>query len=221
MIDAETFLNQYGVVSSDAEDGFDCGDDCSQGGRRQGNDRGESHRHKTAEVSVPRNREDSNQCDRRMTGDRESVLDECRDAALRLLDAAPRSSGALRERLLGKGYDEDIVDDVIMRLIQVSLLDDRAYAESAVRYCIGRMMGRRGAIAQLVRKGVERTLAEEVTGEAEAEGAFEESAWQLGRSVARKTNGLDRRVRQRRFWSAGGRRGHNPETLRRIAAELF
>ena len=46
-------------------------------------------------------------------------LDACREAALRLLDAAPRASGALRERLLAKGYGEAIVDEVIERLIRV------------------------------------------------------------------------------------------------------
>jgi len=134
-------------------------------------------------------------------------LDACREAALRLLDAAPRASGALRERLLSKGYGEAIVDEVIERLIRVQLIDDRAYAESAVRYCAGRMMGRRGAVLELARKGVD--------------GIFEDAAWELGRQIARKTHGLDRQVRQRRFWSAGGRKGHSPETLRRVAAELL
>ncbi|KFI95435.1 regulatory protein RecX [Bifidobacterium stellenboschense] len=148
-------------------------------------------------------------------------FDACREAALRLLDAAPRSSGALRDRLLGKGYEEDVVDAVIDRLIQVRLLDDRDYAESAMRYCVNRMMGRRGAVAELTRKGVTRSMAEQVAGEAAVDGAFEDAAWELGRKIARKTEGLDRQVRMRRFWSAGGRKGHDAETLRRVAAELF
>ena len=148
-------------------------------------------------------------------------LDACRESALRLLDAAPRASGALRERLLGKGYAQGVVDEVIERLTRVQLLDDYAYAQSAIRYCAGRMMGRRGAVSELIRKGVERTLAERVAHEAESEGVFEEAAWELGRTVARKTQGLDRQVRQRRFWSAGGRKGHDPATLRRVAAELL
>lgn len=148
-------------------------------------------------------------------------LDACREAALRLLDAAPRASGALRTRLLDKGYAEEIVDEVIERLTRVQLLDDEAYAQSAVRYCAGRMMGRRGASMELVRKGVSRSLAERVCAEAESNGVFEESAWELGRSVARKTRGLEPQTRKRRFWSAGGRKGHNPETLRTVAAELF
>ena len=72
-------------------------------------------------------------------------LDACREAALRLLDAAPRPSGALRERLIGKGYTSEVVDDVIERLTRVQLIDDEAYAQSAVRYCATRLMGCRGA----------------------------------------------------------------------------
>ncbi|OZG67474.1 regulatory protein RecX [Bifidobacterium eulemuris] len=148
-------------------------------------------------------------------------LDACREAALRLLDAAPRASGALRTRLLDKGYADGIVDEVIERLTRVQLLDDEAYARSAVRYCAGRMMGRRGTVMELVRKGVSRSMAERVCAEAESNGVFEESAWELGRSVARKTRGLEPQTRKRRFWGAGGRKGHNPETLRAVAAELF
>ena len=116
---------------------------------------------------------------------------------MRLLDAAPRASGALRERLLAKGYGEAIVDEVIERLIRVQLIDDGAYAESAVRYCAGRMMGRRGTVMELARKGVDRKLAEQVCDEAEQNGIFEDAAWELGRQIARKTHGLDRRVRER------------------------
>lgn len=148
-------------------------------------------------------------------------VDACREAALRLLDAAPRASGALRERLIAKGYADGIVDEVIERLTRVHLLDDRAYAESAVRYCAGRCMGRRGTVMELTRKGVDRALAEAVATEAEQRGDFEDAAWELGRQYARKTRGLDVAVRRRRFWSAGGRKGHSPETLRRVAEELL
>ncbi|KAA8817351.1 RecX family transcriptional regulator [Bifidobacterium callitrichos] len=150
-----------------------------------------------------------------------SDADACREAALRLLDAAARSSGMLRGRLLDKGYAAGVVDEVIDRLTELHLLDDRDYAESVVRYCAGRMMGRRGTVMELTRKGVDRALATSVADEAESEGVFEEAAWELGRQVARRTRGLERQVRQRRLWSAGGRKGHDPETLRRVAHELL
>lgn len=148
-------------------------------------------------------------------------LDACREAALRLLDAAPRPSGAMRERLIGKGYAPEVVDDVIARLIRVRLIDDEAYAQSAVRHCASRLMGYRGAVMELKRKGVDRQLAQHVCDEAESQGMFAEAAWELGRRTARKTAGLDVEVRKRRFWSAGGRKGHDPEVLREIAQELF
>lgn len=105
---------------------------------------------------------------------------------MRLLDAAPRPSGALRERLIGKGYTSEVVDDVIERLTRVQLIDDEAYAQSAVRYCATRLMGCRGAVAELIRKGVDRRLAQQVCDEAESYGVFTEAAWELGRRTARK-----------------------------------
>lgn len=155
------------------------------------------------------------------TPDDPNDLDACREAALRLLDAAPRPSGAMRERLVGKGYAPEVVDDVIARLIRVRLIDDEVYAQSAVRYCASRLMGYRGAVMELKRKGVNRQLAQHVCDEAESQGVFAEAAWELGRRTARKTAGLDVEVRKRRFWSAGGRKGHDPEVLREIAQELF
>ena len=155
------------------------------------------------------------------TPDDPNDLDACREAALRLLDAAPRPSGAMRERLIGKGYAPEVVDDVIARLIRVRLIDDEAYAQSAVRHCASRLMGYRGAVMELKRKGVDRQLAQHVCDEAESQGMFAEAAWDLGRRTARKTAGLDVEVRKRRFWSAGGRKGHDPEVLREIAQELF
>lgn len=147
--------------------------------------------------------------------------DACREAALTLLDAAPRASGALAERLRGKGYEPAVVDRVIARLIEVSLLDDEAYAQSVLRTCIARNMGARGALQELRRKGVDPALAARTVSEAGERGVFEECAWELGRQVAAKTAGLDREVRYRRFWSAGGRRGHSPEELRAVARALF
>ena len=158
---------------------------------------------------------------RRVDGTEANDLDSCREAALRLLDAAPRASGALRDRLLARGYEDGIVDDVIERLTRVDLIDDEAYARSAVRYCAGRLMGARAAVPELVRKGVDRSTAERIVREAVDEGVFEEAAWELGRRYERRTRGMDRARRLNRFWAAGGRKGHDAAELRRVADELF
>ena len=77
------------------------------------------------------------------------------------------------------------------------------------------------SVMELARKGVDRPLAERVCDEARMSGVFEDAAWELGRRSAAKTQGMDPKVRKRRFWSSGGRKGHDAETLRAVAHELF
>lgn len=225
MISAERFLEQQGLqpVLSEA------GGSALSSGRRLQDGRIESGCGRVLcndEEDTPKRMRHARHAGRVVAGvsrtpDDPNDLDACREAALRLLDAAPRPSGAMRERLVGKGYAPEVVDDVIARLIRVRLIDDEAYAQSAVRYCASRLMGHRGAVMELKRKGVDRQLAQHVCDEAESQGVFAEAAWELGRRTARKTAGLDVEVRKRRFWSAGGRKGHDPEVLREIAQELF
>lgn len=225
MISAERFLEQQGLqpVLSEA------GGSALSSGRRLQDGRIESDCGRVLcndEEDTPKRMRHARHAGRVVAGvsrtpDDPNDLDACRESALRLLDAAPRPSGAMRERLVGKGYAPEVVDDVIARLIRVRLIDDEAYAQSAVRYCASRLMGYRGAVMELKRKGVNRQLAQHVCDEAESQGVFAEAAWELGRRTARKTAGLDAEVRKRRFWSAGGRKGHDPEVLREIAQELF
>ena len=225
MISVERFLEQQGLqpVLSEA------GGSALSSGRRLQDGRIESGCGQVLcndEEDTPKRTRNARHAGRVVAGvsrtpDDPNDLDACREAALRLLDAAPRPSGAMRERLIGKGYAPEVVDDVIARLIRVRLIDDEAYAQSAVRHCASRLMGYRGAVMELKRKGVNRQLAQHVCDEAESQGVFAEAAWELGRRTARKTAGLDVEVRKRRFWSAGGRKGHDPEVLREIAQELF
>ena len=147
--------------------------------------------------------------------------DACREAALTLLDAAARSSGALARRLVEKGFDTNVVDQVIDRLTKLGLLDDQAYAQDLLRSCLHRTMGERGVLSEMTRKGLDRGLAAQVVAQASREGLFVDSAYELGRKVARKTAGLDLKVRKRRFWSAGSRKGHSPGLLNQVAADLF
>lgn len=150
----------------------------------------------------------------------DSAIDACREAALRLLDAAPRSSGGLKQRLLEKDFAEPVVDEVIRRLQQVLLLDDDAYAASVLRYCLSRNMGPRYTERDMVRKGLDRDVAKRYVAEAEEQGLFIDAAYEMGRTVLKKTRGLDPLVRKRRLWSAGGRKGHSPDVIRQVAHDL-
>lgn len=147
--------------------------------------------------------------------------DACREAALRLLDAAARPTGALRTKLAERGYRSDVIDSVIDRLVELHLVDDEDYARRLVQSCAARQKGQRGTVMELVRKGVDHTLAERTVAQAAQSGVFDDAVWELGRRVARKTQGLDLQVRRRRFWSAAGRRGHDPQRIREVCDALF
>lgn len=147
--------------------------------------------------------------------------ERCKEAALRLLDAAARSTGALRAKLAERGYADDVIGRVVERLTELRLLDDEEYARSVARSCVNRMMGMRGAVMEMTRKGVDRALATRVAAEAADDGVFVDAAWALGRSVAARTRGKDPQTAHRRFWSAGGRKGHDPQTLREVSEALF
>lgn len=149
--------------------------------------------------------------------DRAHDLDKCQEAALRLLDASARSVRDMQERLLGKGYDPSVVERVVGNLIRVGLLDDQAYARGLVEHCLGRLLGARGAERELLRKGVPRRIAHDAVQDAEDAGRFAVAADELAQKTARRTQGLDRETRLRRFWSAGGRKGHSPQDLRAAA----
>ncbi|MFC2663127.1 MAG: regulatory protein RecX [Scardovia wiggsiae] len=140
---------------------------------------------------------------------------KCQEAALRLLDAAPRSSGSLRTRLIAKGYEEETVGKVIRRLVSSRLIDDGQYARSMVQYCLSRFLGEYGTRQELRKKEVEGPLITAVVEEAREAGKFENSAYELALKVSKKTSGLDTRTRLRRFWSACARKGHDPDTIRR------
>ena len=150
MISAEAFLAAHGTCETPVvEPGVDSP---RRGTWSHGN---RPARRSARSMSRP-GREPEDPCD----------VDACRESALRLLDAADRPSGALRDRLIDKGYDDETVAAVVDRLIEVGLVDDESYAQSAVRYCVGRLMGYRGAVMELARKGVDRPLAERVCDEA-------------------------------------------------------
>jgi regulatory protein len=52
----------------------------------------------------------------------------CLEAALRYLDYRPRSEAELRERLSGRGFDDDSIETALKRLKQQALVNDTAFA---------------------------------------------------------------------------------------------
>ncbi|MEA2451949.1 MAG: regulatory protein [Actinomycetota bacterium] len=97
----------------------------------------------------------------------EALLDDdsYRDAMQRaghLLASRPRSEHELRVRLNVAGYEPDMIDRTITRLVELRLLDDRAFAAQWVaERSVSKGRAGNALVSELVAKGVDRGVAEE------------------------------------------------------------
>jgi regulatory protein len=143
-------------------------------------------------------------------------------AALRFLEARPRSIAEVRARLSRKDFSPEAIDAAIARLAELDLLDDAAFA----RYWVENRQASapRGAHAlrdELRRKGIDADVTAEVLDDALTgdEGA---GAWRLARGALRKyANSHDRNAFTRRMGSYLQRRGYTFEVIRPIVDQLW
>jgi len=143
-------------------------------------------------------------------------------AALRFLEARPRSIAEVRARLGRKDYAPEAIDAAITRLAELDLLDDTAFA----RYWVENRQAYRprgvGALRdELRRKGIDADVTAEVLDDA-VTGDEAASAWELARGALRKYAGSqDRNAFTRRMGSYLQRRGYTFEVIRPIVDQLW
>lgn len=144
-------------------------------------------------------------------------------AALRALDARPRSVAEIRERLQRKGFEQDLTDAAITRLTDLGLLDDSAFARFWVE---GRQRGvPRGPGAlrdELRRKGVDGELIDATLADEELVGDTAAQAEKVARAAMRKYAAApDYASFARRMGSYLQRRGYSFAIIRPIIAQLW
>jgi regulatory protein len=145
-------------------------------------------------------------------------------AAMRLLDARPRSSAELRLRLRRKEYEPEVIERALARLAELGLVDDAAFS----RYWVeSRQSFRpRGQLAlrdELRRKGVGRELIDAALAESDSDPeAEQERAMTLARGALRRyADAPDRHSFQRRLGGFLQRRGFTLDTIRPIIDILW
>lgn len=128
--------------------------------------------------------------------DDEADGQRCLDAALRFLAQRPRAEREVRRRLGEKGFAPEAIDRAVIRLSELKLLDDRAFADYWMENrALFRPRGARALRSELLQKGVERTVVDEaLAGERdEVDDAYRAGA----RAAARLSVGDERLFRQR------------------------
>jgi len=88
-----------------------------------------------------------------------------RDRAIRFLEARDRSCKEVKERLLRAGEVEEDVQDAVEWLEELGYLDDRRFAATLAGEKVRAGWGPHRIRAELLRKGVARSIVGEIVGE--------------------------------------------------------
>lgn len=155
-------------------------------------------------------------------------------AALRLLEIRPRSTSEVSRRLSLLGYPDALIGQVVDRLVELEILDDRAFARAWVESRDrAHPRGERALRAELRQRGVANSVIEQVLIDRATEpsdersdvgdGGADEAA--ASRFIAARRAALDRiadpRRRREHAYALLARRGFDPDVCRRVAGRTI
>ncbi len=113
---------------------------------------------------------------------RKETTRKARESALRLLSYRDRSESEIRRRLAGNDFPEEIVDEVVGRMLRAGLIDDGKFSRDWVKSrTVSKPMGRQRLAWELRAKGVDAPRIEEAL-----EGLDEDAEYEMALSLARK-----------------------------------
>ena len=143
--------------------------------------------------------------------------------AMRSLSRRARTRGQIIDGLVRKGHGRADAEAAAERLVELGLLDDRAYAEAAAREILARKpAGKRFIESKLRQRRVGRDLAAEVAGAATESRDELADALRLATRRARALPGkLDGEAARRRLYGYLARRGFDGEVCRRAVEEAL
>jgi regulatory protein len=145
------------------------------------------------------------------------------NAALRLLEARPRSERELRTRLQRKQFTPEQIDIAIKRLRDLELLNDAQFAQLWVAN--RQNLSPRGAQAlrqELRAKGIDRQIVDTVIESNVDADSERDACTEVARRALRKyANEPDRATFQRKFGGFLQRRGFSFETIKPLLEELW
>jgi regulatory protein len=149
--------------------------------------------------------------------------DKAYRAALRLIQARPRSTAELRDRLQRKQFAPEVVEQTLERLRRIDLLDDNAFARFWIENrnaC--RPRGKQALRSELHRKGIDRAVIDTVLDDADLVGDEQERALTLAQGVLPRYAGIaDYATFQRRLGGYLQRRGFRYDIIKPVLEQLW
>ena len=143
------------------------------------------------------------------------------DTAVRILAAREHSRAQLERKLLDRGFDGAVVDEVLTRLREISYLDDARFAAACARErVLRRGYGFSGAMHKILEAGVAREIAETAIKDLRGEVDEKELCMKAAMKKAALLNETDRtkfREKVRRHLAG---RGFEFEVIQDVVEEL-
>lgn len=142
------------------------------------------------------------------------------ERALRLLNYRIRGKKELTKSLEERHYQPDEIADAVAQLEKVGLINDERFAKSLAetRVLVSRR-GRHAIFFELLKKGIDKELIEEVLAGLSRESELE-AARSLATSRLKRLADLEPLKRKMRILSLLQRRGFSAEVIRQVVREL-
>lgn len=139
--------------------------------------------------------------------------------ALELLSYRPRAEKEIRQRLTEKGFSEDAVETVLVRLRSAGLVGDAEFARAwAENRAVFRPRSRRMVAAELRLKGVGQEMIEQALSELPVDDAL---AYDVAKKYARKIEGLDWENFRKKMTGHLGRKGFGYGTVAEVTRKVW
>lgn len=143
-----------------------------------------------------------------------------REIALRQLTVRARTRAELARALAKRNVPDEAATQVLDRLTEVGLIDDRVFARDWLATASRRQKSRRALVAELADKGVDKEIIDEALAELDSEQDLE-----VARAyAAKKASGLarlDYQVQYRRLAGALARRGFPASVVAEVTKEAL
>ena len=149
------------------------------------------------------------------------AFEAAREVALRRLDRHSCTEEELRTAIVTRGFSQDLAQQVVCRLVEVGLVNDRHYAEAFVRdrFSLSGKTGR--ALSQdLQRRGISQELIHQALDQIGDEDQ-EERARELVRKKIATFHGVSRDTAYRRLTSLLARKGYSAHICVSVVSEIL
>jgi len=145
---------------------------------------------------------------------------KARDYAFLLLKYRPRSELEVRQRLKKKNFDTRITEETISFLKERDFINDDSFARNWIESRIKRPLGIRRLKAELIIKGIDKTIIDNRINEIKENYPEEEIVSRIVRERLIKSKGSDPQKARKRIYAYLLRRGFSSETVINVISQL-